>query len=202
MKHEARRLYPTAAPAAAPVRPRVVAAPAAREVFPETVEFDSGLADGAHWGRAQTHFHAPIETVWRAIKRSPEATVDRRRADWWQVTPVDQGPWGQRYVVHNEARHLVTIGWVVAWRWTVVTDNDDGVEMVAGRFVKASGTTFIKQMDGNIVLREVHPGVTEAWFIENLSASRCDAQTIRVYAQDVLESLRAIAAGADMPDLR
>ena len=155
---------------------------------PEVLSFVAGNGKGYAWGHARAFLHTPIAKACAALRttdvcRDPkldEFTVSRGRESG-SLTGFTF-----HYVVHR----ILTIEFDVTWQISAVAGTDAAPVACAARFSKTAGTSFIRLMDGSVLLRARDAATTEVELIEHLDATRSGSDSIKSYFSDFFSLLR------------
>lgn len=172
----------------------------ADDPFPETLSIVSGGEGKAWWAHGRGYVHASPADVWAAA-RVPEVGVDRRAVAEWSVTydPVDT--LDASYRVQNVVHDVVTVEYELWWRHELQAGTAVEPELVVARWDKTTGTMFIDELAGSLVLTPVadDPTVTEVDLIQQFEAPMRDDSTMVAFLEDFHASLVAAAHGDPLP---
>lgn len=168
--------------------------------FPEDLAIVSGGEGKAWWAHGRGYIHADPGEVW-AVARVPEVGVDRRAVAEWSVTydPVDT--LDASYRVQNVVHDVVTVEYELWWRHELQAGTVIAPELVVARWDKTTGTMFIDQLAGSLVLSPVEgePAITEVDLIQEFEAPMRDDATMVAFLEDFHASLVAAAHGEPLP---
>jgi hypothetical protein len=98
--------------------------------------------------------HQPLAKTWAAFQ-DPEVVVDRRKVDAWRVTPNVEEGFDVSFRVHNTVNYILTVDFDITWRQSAIQGDRTAPEVVAVRFQKTYGTSFIELLSGSVIAREV-----------------------------------------------
>jgi hypothetical protein len=76
----------------------------------------------------------------------------------------------------------------------------EGEDLVAIRFAKTEGTTFIRLLEGSLLVWEVASGVCEVELVEHLDAADGNGETIASYLVDLHADVVAYVHGEALPE--
>ncbi len=158
----------------------------ADDPLPETLSMVSGRTSHFYWTHARGYVHAPLVDLWRAfhdpnVGRDPTIDDYSTEEDVEPDVPVS-------YVIHYTVHDFLTIEFEVTWRFGI-NGEDKSPTMVAARFQKTWGTTFIQTMEGSIVATAVDDETSEVELIEHLDAVRSDSGDCESFLTDVFDQL-------------
>ncbi len=133
-----------------------------------------GRRDGHHWAHARAYVHAPLRTVWAALR---DPGVSRLSSVEGQVAAEPDPPAPIAFRVDYRVRVLVVdLRWQIAYRGGALSGSADHPEapgaVVGFRWEKIAGTSHIRVLSGSLVAREVAPGVTALELVAWLDADR------------------------------
>lgn len=161
----------------------------------EALELEAGKDRESDFVRARATVHASLEQTWAAL-RDPDVLVDRRRLRRYTVEQEREAGYAVAFRTRIMPRAIVSVELDLTWRQRVVPG---GVEV---RYAKTWGTSFVKEMEGTITLREVAPGVTEVTYAQRMSATRADSSDIAAWTRDLHASMLARVHGRPLPAYR
>jgi hypothetical protein len=166
--------------------------------FPETLEIVSGGDSNLWWAHARGYVQAPADEVWAHL-RDPDTDVDRREVDEWEVTDGTVPRFDDSYTIHCTVHDLLTVQYDLTWVHELQAGTVDAPERVVAQWDKTDGTQFITLLAGSLVLEPEEDGVTRVEYVEHLTASLRDDETIAQYLSDLHASLVAVAHGEPLP---
>ncbi len=147
---------------------------------------------------ARAYVHAPLATVWEAL-RNPDVDADRRVFSSWSSMPLDEPEYDYSYIVHAVIVNVITVEYDVTWRHAVVLGTLEEPELIAVRYQKTFGSTAIQDLRGSIVARAVTPDVTEIEIIEYLRSVSSGHTAIESFLHDMYEEVLALSHGEPLP---
>ncbi len=160
----------------------------------------TGRRDGHLWAHASGYVHAPLATVWAALR---DPAVSRLRDVEGRVVPGASPPAPVGFRVQYHVRVLLfDVRWELAYRGGALAGTLDRLEAPGAtlgfRWDKSAGTRHIRVLSASLVAREPAPGVTALELVAWLDADRTGAKEA---AQTVTEWFGRIAARVhDAPD--
>jgi hypothetical protein len=164
----------------------------------ESLNVVNGSTSMYVWSDAAGYVNAPIEKVWAAL-HSHDACVDRRNVDKYTVDMDGIEPgYAYSFVVHNEVDSVVTVMFDNTFRSDVVEGTEDAPDLVAGRWQKTDGTSFIKLLAGSFSARRVDDQTTEVEFEEHLDALM-EGDEPGSYLKDFFANVVALAHDQPLP---
>jgi len=187
-------------PGLEPLEENTAVAPAAEDGQPHperlnTLAGDRGTYEFAH---ARGFVHGTVAETWAALQM-PEVVTDRRTVARYSFTHDVEEGYDVSFRVHNEVDDFITVTFEITWRQSVVEGMVDSPEVVAIRWQKTYGTTFITTIEGSMVLRAVDESTTELDVVEHIKAARDSAELARQYLLDVHASAVAVVHGQPLP---
>jgi hypothetical protein len=166
-------------------------------VFPEdeseSADVVLGSEDAFDWANARGYVHAPLATVWLALKQ-PDTAVDRRAVDEWTVDYDVEPDYDVSYVVHTRVVDLVTIEYDLTWRQGAIDE-----EVVALRWQKTDGASIIDLLEGSIVLTAIDDEVTSVEIVEHLQTPGDESERLQTFFTDLWASVVAASHGESLP---
>lgn len=171
-------------------------APKDGDPHPEDISSVTGETDDYGWVHAKGYVHAPIAKTEQAM-RAKDVCVDRRKVDEWTIEYNVEPEYRYSQRVHNTVHSLVTIEFDVTWRQDIVTGTPDAPTLVAGRFMKTFGSSYLNLMAGSMVARRLDDQTTEIELIEHLEAHGQGPGTAESFMHDYFWSI--VAAAHDKP---
>jgi hypothetical protein len=164
----------------------------------ETLTVVNGSSAMYVWADAAGYVHAPIEAVWAAF-RNHDACVDRRNVDKYTVDMDGVEPsYLYSWVVHNEVDSVVTVMFDNTWRTDVIEGTADAPDLVAGRWQKTDGTSFIKLLAGSFSAKRIDDQTTEVEIEEHLDALQENGEP-QSFLSDYFGSVVAIVHNQPLP---
>lgn len=173
-------------------------APASGQSCPEAVNIVTGDHGDYEFAHARGCVSAPVSSVWEAL-RDADVTVDRRRVTSWSTTRNVETQYPVSFRVHNIVRDVVTIEFDITWRAGVVEGTSDEPRVVAARYQKTYGSTFISLLAGSVVARPIDPTTTEVEIVRHIKSTGSGAADAQMYLQDCFDSIVARVHGRPLP---
>jgi hypothetical protein len=172
--------------------------------WPEQVEVVSGETDDWVYAHARGYVHAPVATVWAAL-RDPAVIVDRRRVTSYTSTDVDDPDYDFVYDIDHLVEDIVTVEYIVQYRHGVWEGTVDDPSSAAFRWQKTEGSSFVEALEGSgQVEGGVDPddpdAVTEVQLIEHLTAALSEPEEVAQFLQDVFDNVVSVAHGGEPLD--
>lgn len=183
-----------------PLEENTAVAPAAEgdQPHPERINVVSGDRGTYVFAHGRGYVHGTVAETWAALQ-VPEAVTDRRGVDRYSSTPNVEEGYDVSFRVHNEVDDIVTVQFDVTWRQSAVEGTLDSPTVVAIRWQKTWGTTFITSIEGSIILRVVDDSTTEIDAVEHMKAARDPQGQIHQYLLDVHANTVALVHGQPLP---
>ena len=166
--------------------------------YPETIRWVGSSTEAYEWVHAKAFVHAPIARTWQALQQT-DVDVDRRAVSEWSMTPDVEEGFDVSYKIHNIVHEFLTVEFDITWRHGVIDGSRDEPEVVAIRFQKTWGTTFIEILRGSIVLRRVDDNTTSLEMIEHINAAMSGEDKISNYVRDLHASTVAWVHDRPLP---
>mgnify|MGYP000958544320 CR=1 FL=1 len=163
------------------------------DVYPERLNAVSGEADDYDWVATRGYVHASLEEAWEAI-RSPEVSRDHTIDDW-RFTRDSDPAYDYTYTQHYTVHDLITISFDVSFRHSAIEGRKEKPLVVAGRYKKIFGTSYITLLDGSIVARKVDDHTTAIELIEHLDATATGTSSIENYLREYYGNIVAAVHG-------
>jgi len=160
----------------------------ADDPYPERLAVVSGKAAEWNWSHERGYVHAGLDRAWPVV-RAPEVTRDPTIAEWSVDWGVEDFP--VSYVIHYTVHDVLTVRFDITWRFAVIEGTDAAPTLIAGRFQKTWGTTFIRRQEGSVLARAVAgvPDLTEIELIERLDATNTGIGDIESYLSDYFRQI-------------
>lgn len=155
---------------------------------PEILSFVPGNGKGYAWGHARAFLHAPIAKACAALRTTDVCRDPKLRE--FTVSPGHDSGSATRFTIHYVVHRVLTIEFDVTWQIGVVAGTDNAPVACAARFSKTAGTSFIRLMDGSVLLRARDAATTEVELVEHLDATRSGSDSIKSYFSDFFSLLR------------
>jgi hypothetical protein len=174
--------------------------PAGSDAYPETAVVVSGMATQWFWAHLKGYVHAPLATVWEAM-RDPEVCLDRRSADSWTIARDTEPEYPFSFRQHIVFTDVITVDWDVSWRMGPLEGPEGAPTTVGGRWQKTAGTAFVTLLVGSVLARAVTDDTTEVQFIEHLKSFNRPERAIQT-VRDYYDSIVARAHGRPLPRFR
>lgn len=165
---------------------------------PEAVNIVTGDHGDYEFAHARGCVAGSVSSVWEAL-RDADVTVDRRRVNTWMTTRDVEPQYPVSFRVHNIVRDVVTIEFDITWRLGVVEGTAQEPRVVAGRYQKTFGSTFISLLAGSVVARPLDENTTEVEIVRHIKSTGSGAADARAYLQDCFDSLVARVHGRPLP---
>jgi hypothetical protein len=166
--------------------------------YPEMVGFWEEVGDPDQ-GCVVGWVQAPLAVTWAAIQRA-DAVVDRRAVDAWTVEEDVEPEYDVSVLIHNVVNDIVTVEFDVTWRQGRVDGTDDEPVVVAARWQKTEGTSFISLLEGSLVATQVDgEDVTSIEMFERIEGAASDTQEIDAYLHDLHASIVALVHDGELP---
>jgi hypothetical protein len=166
--------------------------------FPETLSVVSGGDDTLWWAHARGYVGAPADEVWQHL-RDPDADVDRREVDEWEVVDGTVPRFDDSYTIRCVVHDLLTIEYDLTWVHELQEGTEAAPERVVAQWDKTDGTSFIDLLAGSLVLEPEGDEVTRLEYVEHLDAALRDDETIAQYLSDLHASIVALSHGEPLP---
>ena len=188
------------APGLQPLETSTAARPTATsgQQCPETANFVSGDAGAYAFAHARGCIHGTLAQVYEAM-RDPDVTVDRRRVSTWTVTRNVETEYPVSFRVHHVVNDIITIEFDQTWRLGPIDGTVDEPRVVAGRYQKTFGSTYIEVLAGSMVARPLDTGVVEVELVRHLKGTGVGAEEAEQYLRDCFQSLVARVHGMPLP---
>lgn len=184
----------------APLEDNTATAPVAEEgqPYPERMNALSGDRGTYEFAHARGYVHGTVAETWAALQM-PEVVTDRRTVNRYTFTHDVEPGYDVSFRVHNEVDDFITVTFEITWRESAIEGPMEAPTVVAIRWQKTYGTTFITTIEGSMVLRPVDDVTTEIDAVEHIKAARDSAGQIRQYLLDVHASTVATVHGMPLP---
>ena len=187
-------------PGLEPLEDNTAVAPEAMDgqPYPELMNALSGDRGTYEFAMARGYVHGTVAETWAALAM-PEVVTDRRGVNRYSFTTDVEEGYDVSFRVHNETDDIITVTFDVTWRQSAAEGTVDDPTVVAIRWQKTFGTTFITTIEGSMVLTAVDDSTTEISAVEHIKAARDSADLIRQYLLDVHASAVAMVHGQPLP---
>ncbi|MDP3273955.1 MAG: hypothetical protein Q8Q09_02090 [Deltaproteobacteria bacterium] len=178
----------------------------ATEPTPETLTVLMGtqtLPDGREysWVHARGYIRAPLARVWSAM-RNAEACADRREVTEFRVTPQSNPAYVQSWSTHNIVRAAATVIFDVEWRHGLAAGTEQDPQVLAARWQKVRGSSFIELMRGSASAQRVSDTVTEVSIVYHLGAFSRTPEHAALFVRDLFGSWVAVVHDQPLPTYR
>ena len=170
----------------------------AGQTCPEAFNVVTGDTGGYSFGHGRGCIHGTISEVWAAL-RDPEVAVDRRRVGEFTVTRNVEPEYPVGYRVHNIVHDIIDIEFDLTWRLGPLDGTLDEPRVVAARYQKTYGSTYIEVLEGSIVARPLDTGVVEIEVVRHLKGTGVGQAEIDQYLRDYFASVVARVHGMPLP---
>ena len=168
------------------------------DMYPESLSIESGEKSRYDWVHARGYVDAPIEDVYAAL-RMPEVVADHRAVARHSVTLDTDPDYTHSFTLHNEVDDFITVEFDITWRLEAVEGTEDAPDLVAARWQKTHGTTFIDVLEGSLLLHRVTDDVTEFDVVERVRAASRGTEPIVSYVNDLYRNVVEVSHGRPLP---
>ncbi len=181
-------------------------APVGTDATPETLSVVFGtrvdeMGRTILWAHARGYIRAPLARVWTAM-RTGAANVDRRNTTEFMVIPEQDPAYTDVFLLKNIVRAAATVTFDIRWRHGVVAGTVTEPRVVAARWAKVFGTTFIELMRGSATAERVSDQVTEVSMVYQVAAFSRTAEDSAQFLRDLYGSWLAVVQGRPLPTYR
>ncbi len=150
------------------------------------------------WAHARGYLQAPIERVWAAM-RTGAANVDRRNTTEFMVVPEQDPAYAEVFLLKNIVRAAATVTFDIRWRFGIVSGTPAAPRVVAARWSKVFGTSFIEVMRGSATAERVSANVTELSLVYQVAAFSRTAEDSGQFLRDLFGSWAAVVRDRPLP---
>lgn len=191
-------IYP---PGLEPLEECRAAAPTGTETdpTPEQLNVLSSEDDSPMWAHARGYVHAPITTVWEAL-REDQVVVNRREVAEWTVTPDADPPYDYGFVISNTVYDIITVQFDLRYDQGVILGTLEAPEHVSSRNEIVEPDLILRVMERSILLTQVSDSVTEVQIVEWLDSIEGKIEPTVLAQEDLYASLVAWVHGEPLPE--
>jgi hypothetical protein len=188
------------APGLEPLEVSTAVRPAATtgQQCPEAMNVVSGETGAYSFGHGRGCVHGSLAQVWAAM-RDPEVGVDRRRVGEYTVTRNVEPQYPVSFRVHNVVHDIIDIEFDLTWRLGPLDGTNEEPRVVAARYQKTYGSTYIEVLAGSVVARPIDGDVTEIEVVRHVKGTGVGAAEIELYLRDFFASVTARVHGMPLP---
>lgn len=178
-------------------------APVAGDAHPEVINVLTGtrLDESGreyHFVHARGFIKAPLLRVWAAM-RTPAANVDRREVTEFMVTPDPDPAYVEAWKTHTIVRGAALVEFDVRWRHGVAAGTVSAPIVVAARWQKTFGSSFIEIMRGSVSASSVSSDVSQVDFVYHLGAFTRTEEHAAQLVKDIYGSWVALVHDRPLP---
>ncbi len=170
---------------------------------PETLNYLTGatMDEGGReykFVHARGFVNAPLLRLWTAM-RTGAANVDRREVTEFMVIPEEDPLYVQSWKTHTIIRAAALVEFDVRWRHGVAAGTVSAPRVVAARWSKTFGSSFIEIMRGSVSATELGSDVCSVDIVYHLGAfTRTEAHAAQL-VQDMFASWVALVHDRPLP---
>jgi len=171
--------------------------------YPEELSTAGGdSADGDYyWGHGRAYLRHDVDAVWEA-SQDIDACVDRRETDEWSAEFDTRPRFDVSYNLFLTRDDVIDVSWEMVWvHERQLASPDDETLRVVVNSEKVSGSPFVGDLRGSLVLEEVEPGITSLEFVQ-IGTSRhrgTNFETSLSFVRDYFADIRALVKGEPLP---